>query len=64
LAFLRNNRKAILEAFKETLLKRGTLRRETLEKWLTDWNGELHAGELPPFCQVVVYWLRKRLARA
>jgi len=63
-AFLKNNRKATLEAFKLTLLKRGELQRPTIERWLGDWNGESHPNELKPFCQVVVYWLRKRLARA
>jgi len=31
---------------------------------LDDWNGTSHNGELKPFCQVIVYWLKKRLARA
>jgi hypothetical protein len=62
--FLQNNRKATLEAFKMTLQKRGELSRITLERWVEDWNGESRSGELMPFCQVVVYWLRKRLARA
>jgi uncharacterized protein (TIGR02646 family) len=61
--FLQNNRKATLDAFKTTINKRGGLSRTTLERWLQDWNGESHAGELQPFCQVIVYWLRKRLAR-
>jgi uncharacterized protein (TIGR02646 family) len=60
--FLKNNRKAVLDAFKTTLLKRGDLPRPTLERWLRERNGETHAGDLEPFCQVVVYWLRKRLA--
>lgn len=63
-AFLRNNRKATLDGFHQALSRRGELQRTTLERWLRDWNGESHAGELRPFCQVVVYWLRKRLARA
>ncbi len=63
LAFLKNNRKATLEAFIGALPKGGTLHRGTLEKWLREWNGESRSGELQPFCQVVVYWLRKRLAR-
>ena len=62
--FLKNNRKAVLEAFKATLVKRGNLPRPTLERWLRERNGEVDAGELEPFCQVLVYWLRKRLARA
>lgn len=61
--FLVNNRKATLRAFQETLPKRGPLSRTALEKWLRQWNGEGDDGELPAFCQVVVYWLRKRLAR-
>lgn len=63
-AFLRNNRKATLDGFQQALSRRGELQRITLERWLRDWNGESHADELRPFCQVVVYWLRKRLARA
>ena len=62
--FLKNNRKAALEAFHQALRKRGELRRGTLEQWLRDWKGDSDNGELRPFCQVVVYWLRKRLARA
>lgn len=61
--FLKNNRKAMLEAFKATLQKRANPPRTTLERWLREWNGESHADDLQPFCQVVVYWLRKRLAR-
>lgn len=61
--FLKNNRKAVLDAFKATFVKRGNLPRLTLERWSQEWNGETHAGELEPFCQVVVYWLRKRLSR-
>jgi|SRR5580700_3346854 uncharacterized protein (TIGR02646 family) len=63
-AFLKNNRKARLDGFKAALNKRGNLPRTTLERWLREWNGESQPGELLPFCQVVVYWLRKRLARA
>jgi uncharacterized protein (TIGR02646 family) len=64
LPFLVNNRKAVLDAFKGGLAKRGNLSRALLEKWLQDWNGESSIGELRPYCQVVVYWLRKRLSRA
>jgi uncharacterized protein (TIGR02646 family) len=63
LPFLVNNRKALLDAFKEMMPKRAPLQRATLEKWLLDWNGGSTTGELRPFCQVVVYWIRKRLAR-
>lgn len=66
-AFLKNNRKSTLDGFLqalEKLKKRGRLEPITLERWLRDWNGESHTDQLRPFCQVVVYWLRKRLARA
>jgi hypothetical protein len=63
IAFLRNNRKATLDAFIAALPKRGLSSRASLEKWLREWNGDLDLGELKPFCQVVVYWLRKRLSR-
>ncbi len=63
LAFLRNNRKQTLNSFKDALAKRGQLPATALEKWLRQWNGEVDTGELQPFCEVVVYWLRKRLAR-
>lgn len=63
-ARLRNRRKAVLDAFKATLEKRGTLKRAILLKWRQDWNGESQAGELRELCQIVVYWLQKRLARA
>jgi len=64
LRFLVNSRKAVLSAFQKGLVKRGDLPRAVLEKWLRDWNGESDRGELRPFCQVVVYWLRKKLARS
>jgi len=64
LPFLRNNRKAVLDAFKQGLAMRGHLSRAVLQRWLQDWNGDSDPGALRPYCQVVVYWLRKRLARA
>ncbi|MGO8698941.1 MAG: retron system putative HNH endonuclease [Limisphaerales bacterium] len=63
-AFLKNNRKATLDGFHRALRKRGEIQRITLERWLRDWNGDSDENELRPFCQVVVYWLRKRLAHA
>lgn len=63
--FLVNNRKAVLDAFKTTFLKKkGVLQKATLQKWLTKWNGESDAGPLKPYCQVIVYWLNKRLKKA
>jgi uncharacterized protein (TIGR02646 family) len=61
---LQNNRKATLTAFTIALGKRGTLSRAQLEKWLREWDGANEGSDLRPYCQVVVYWLKKRLARA
>jgi uncharacterized protein (TIGR02646 family) len=33
-----------------------------LEKWLQLWNGDTHTNQLEPYCQVIVYWLKKKLA--
>lgn len=60
--FLQSNRRDTLNAFTTAIVKRDA-DRSTLEKWLRTWNGESEAGDLRPYCQVVVYWLRKRLAR-
>ena len=62
-AFLIAQRRATLDAFQGALAKRGQLPRAKLEKWLRQWNGESETGDLREFCQVVVYWLRKRLSR-
>jgi uncharacterized protein (TIGR02646 family) len=63
LPFLMNNRIAALEALKGLLAKRGQLERTAWEKLLQEWSGESTVGDLLPYCQVVVYWLRKRLSR-
>ena len=60
---LKENRKAVLEVFLTGLPKSGELTQAKLEKWLHEWNEVSHDGKLRPFCQVIVYWLRKRLAR-
>jgi uncharacterized protein (TIGR02646 family) len=60
---LKNSRKATLDAFKATLVKRGNLKTATIQRWLRTWNGDSNQNDLRPFCQVVVYWLQKRLAR-
>jgi uncharacterized protein (TIGR02646 family) len=62
-AILIAQRRATLDAFQGALAKRGQLPRAKLEKWLRQWNGESETGDLREFCQVVVYWLRKRLSR-
>jgi uncharacterized protein (TIGR02646 family) len=63
LAFLVNNRKALLDGFLKVISRPGAFPRTKLEKWVREWNGESHVGDLEPYCQVVVYWLRKRLRR-
>lgn len=62
--WLKANRAAVLTGFLEARPKRGGWNRRLLEKWLREWNGDSEDGELKPYCQVVVYWLRKRLRRA
>ena len=62
--FLVNNRKAVLDSFREALPKQGTLGRGALLRMIHDWNSKADGGGLRPFCGIVVYWLRKRLARA
>ena len=60
LSRLVSNRKAVLTAFQQRLQKRHNFDpgRELL-KW-----DRREPGDLPEFAQVVVYWLRKRQARA
>lgn len=61
--FLQNNRKRVLESFKLLLRKKGTLNRGEWEHLLERWTGRNHDGELEPYCGVIIYWIRKRLAR-
>lgn len=54
-----SNRKAVLDAFKDRL------RRSQLDaaRELKRWDGSA-PGDLPPYAQVMVYWLSKRLSGA
>lgn len=61
---LRNNRKEALTGFIKARPKSGTWNESLLRKWLEQSSGQSGAGDLLPFCQIVVYWLRKRLNRA
>ena len=64
LALLKNKRKATLDGFIQTLSKRqGELPAAELRRWLSQWDGSAGPGELRPYCQVVVYWLQKKLAK-
>lgn len=55
-----SNRKAVLAAFQQRL-KNGV--RIDPARELPKWDGT-YEGELPEFAQLVVYWLRKKQARA
>ena len=57
--FLVNNRKAVLDSLARGL---GTLGRPTLLRKVNEWS-TASGGELRPFCGLVIYWLKKRLAR-
>lgn len=61
---LKNNRKAVLEGFIEALPRRVAWPTGTCERHLRAWNGESDSGDLKEYCQIVVYWLRKRLNRS
>lgn len=64
LPMLKRNRKAVLDQFKQSLTGRGTLSKSALQRELDKWSDFGDGGRLPEYCQVVVYWIRKRLARA
>jgi uncharacterized protein (TIGR02646 family) len=55
-----SNRKAVLEAFQRRLQD---WRRIDPARELPKWDGT-EPGDLPEFAQVIVYWLRKKQARA
>ncbi len=63
LSFLRTNRVSALKGFTEGLRKRGHLSRPILENLLRQWRGD-NPGQLEAYAPVIVYWIRKRLARA
>jgi uncharacterized protein (TIGR02646 family) len=62
-AHLKNGRAAALHALQEMMKKRGTLNKHRWEKLLEEWSGTSHTNDLEPFCGVIVYWIRKKLAR-
>jgi hypothetical protein len=55
-----SNRKAVLEAFQQRLQNGHTL---DPARELPKWDGS-EPGELPEYAQVIVYWLKKKQARA
>ena len=63
--FLVNNRKYVLDGLAAFLSTRGavTLKRGELEKLIKEWSGH-GGGDLREYCQVIIYWLQKRLRRS
>ena len=58
---LTRNRKAILIALQQGFMEKNPSKID-IEKELRKWNGDT-GGDLEPFCQVVVYYLRKKLKK-
>lgn len=58
---LKDNRKEALTGFIESRPKNGAWNEPLLRKWLEQNSGQSGTGDLQPFCQIVAYWLRKRL---
>jgi uncharacterized protein (TIGR02646 family) len=56
-----NNRKAMIDSFTQ-LLRSGKARNVDFSKHLANWEGK-DGGQLDPFCQVIVYYLRKKIAK-
>jgi hypothetical protein len=56
-----SNRKGVLEAFRKGLIQKQPSDAD-IRKELRKWNGD-NGEELDPFCQVVVYCLRKKIDR-
>ena len=72
-AYLGNCRIGELRAFQKTLNKRPALLsqsrvsrgkvRQSWESLLAEWEGDPNFGDLKPFCSVIIYWIKKKLAR-
>ncbi len=59
---LKKNRKALLDSIKGGFMGNNPSKAD-IQKEIRKWNGELDDGLLEPFCQVVIYYLRKKLQR-
>jgi len=57
------NRKAVLDSFHKSLPLERDLKKAELRRMEKDWGSGSSGVELRPFCGIVVYWVRKRLAR-
>jgi hypothetical protein len=59
-----NQRKQVLDSLKKLLgMRKGTLKKGDWERILEDWSGAHHNEVLRPYCGVIIYWVRKKLAR-
>jgi len=61
------NRKATLDGFKDFIQQEyngNHLKKETINKWISNWSGISNKNNLRPYCMVIVYWLQKKLNRA
>jgi uncharacterized protein (TIGR02646 family) len=59
-----SNRLSLLDAFRKSLPRGKDLKRGDLRRMEKDWGRGATGVELQPYCGVVVYWVKKRLARA
>jgi uncharacterized protein (TIGR02646 family) len=65
-ALLKNNRRAILAAFLEAMARKhpsATWSEAAMEKELAVLQHPNAGGMLSPYCQVPIYWLKKRMGR-
>jgi uncharacterized protein (TIGR02646 family) len=60
---LRNRRLAAVDILVQSLPKKRPWSESLLRKALRVWSGESHSGDLEPYCQIVVDFLRRRLDR-
>jgi uncharacterized protein (TIGR02646 family) len=60
---IKENRKAVLIGFIKYFKKGKSLSKTDLKKYIDQWNVPEN-GQFKQYCQVIIYWLRKRLARA
>jgi uncharacterized protein (TIGR02646 family) len=57
------NRKAVFDSFHKSLPSGRDLKKAELRRMEKDWGSGSSGVDLRPFCGIVVYWVRKRLAR-
>jgi uncharacterized protein (TIGR02646 family) len=59
-----SNRLSVLDAFRKSLPRNKTLTKGELRAMEKYWGRGATGIELQPYCGIVVYWVKKRLARA